>query len=200
VNYGLTGRSPVFLAVVTSGPDEDVHEILDVAVVAEDGSTILNTALLPSNIVRADPDFLARAGYNDGEWAPSPAPSNVGHALFRALEGGLVVGHDAQRAMRFVLPVVSEALWSQSFPATVVAEKLRSLDSPWIDTTTLAWEQLGDLGLQSLSLEAVADFVGVAPPQMGSALSEARTVREVYVKLLRAGWFQRLWWRLANRR
>lgn len=197
MNYALNGRSPVFLAAVTSGPEEDEYEILDIAVVGADGEILFNTALLPSRPDKGDPDFLARVDYSDGAWAPSPSEDDVGLALLGTLEGRVVVGHDVQRAMRFVRPVIRRVLEGQGVPPGAVDARMLSIDSPWIDTTTLAWEHLVPCGLQSLSLTAVSEFLGVDASIPTSALQEARATREIYDALLRAPWWRRwfCWWR-----
>jgi len=200
VSYDINGRSPVFLAVVTSGPDAGEHEILDVAVVGTDGSTLLHTALLPSRPDKGVAEFLVRAGYSDGEWAPSPSENDVGQALLKFLENRLVVGHDVQRAMRFVRPVVRQILESKNVPPDAVLARMLSIDSPWIDTVTLAWEQIEPCGLENLSLASVAEFLGIELNTPTSALQEARAVREVYRTLLRLSWWRRFICRLRARR
>lgn len=197
MNYDLNDRTPVFIAAVTSGADADEYELLDVAVVGEGGEILFNTALLPSRPDKGDPEFLARAGYSDGEWAPSPSENDAGLALLKAFEGRIIIGHDVQRAMRFVRPVVRRILESQGVPPGAVSARMLSIDSPWIDTTTLAWEQLTPCGLQSLSLTAVSDFLGIEVSTPTSALQEARATRKVYNSLLRAPWWRRwfCWWR-----
>lgn len=186
----------VFVSVLTTGRDETKHEILDIAVLNQRDEVLFSTAVAPDHIHTADPAFLERAGYVDADWAPSPAPIEIGLELFEALSGPLIVGHDIPFAMRFLEPVIRAALEAQELPVSVIEEKMNEIQSPWIDTVTLVWEQLMENGVTGFSLEETAAFMRIDLPTPVSALHEARTIRKVYRKLFQLNWWDRLWWRL----
>ena len=188
-------RTWVFVATHTTGLDENRHEIVDVAILDSDGKTLLHTAVLPKNLDTADADVLAFTGYNDGEWAPSPEFAALARSILGHLTGPVIVGHNTQLDMRFLNHLMRRAFVVEELEPEEIEGMLGRVDTRFIDTVTLAWEQLADLGgLKSLSLQDVCAYLRIHY-KADSALSDARASRAVYEKLLRANAWQRWWWR-----
>jgi len=59
----------------------------------------------------------------------------------------------------------------------------------------LTAEHLIPGGIESLSLKNVCVFLGIEPEgAQHRALAGAEKCREVYLTIVRAGWFKRWWW------
>jgi DNA polymerase III epsilon subunit-like protein len=176
----------VFISALTTGPDQHEHELLEIAVLNAAGQTLLHTAVAPTKIHTAEPESLVKANYSAGDWAPSPFSTTIAKQIQVLLAGAILVGHDTQFTMRFVHHLLKETLGT--------AEKV---DTRFIDTVTLMWEQLVPLGLTNLTLEDASFFLRLPFKPNHSALDDARAARVLYLKLLRAGPLQRLWWKWA---
>jgi len=176
----------VFVAVQTSGPDENQDEILDLAIVAADGATILHTAFLPGS----DTELPEELGYSPGDLAPSPLFVQTAQRILAELAAVTIVGHDPQLAMRFIRRQLRLAFAEED--KEEVDEMLARISSPYIDTVTLAWEQLP--ALNDRSLEAVCAYLRIPYRAHHSALEDARAARIVQRTLVRGTALKRWWW------
>lgn len=189
-------RTWVFVATHTTGLDENQHEVIDLALLDSNGDTLLHTAFLPKNLEAADQDVLDSVGFSPGDWAPSPRFGKKARQILGHLTGPVIVGHNTQLDMRFINRLLRAAFVAEELEPEEIETMMARLDDRFIDTVTLAWEQLADLGgLKSLSLEDVCSFLRIDYKPNHSALEDARASREVYEKLLRAGWWQRWRWK-----
>lgn len=193
-------RPLVFVDTETTGLDENKHEIIDIAIVGEDGATIFNTNVKPRHIETADPKALEINGYNAGEWEPSPYFTDIAERVLDLLSGPVIVGQNVQFDMRFINRELRTALVANGLSEEETAKKMRKVSYHMIDTVTLIYEHLGPCGITSLSLKPTADFLGIELDNAHTALADARATREVFYKLLRATWWQRLKWKWRARR
>jgi DNA polymerase III epsilon subunit-like protein len=192
----LDDRPLVFVAVHTSGSDETVHEVIDLAIVDEDGDSLLHTAIAPQALASANPDALAENGYSPGEWAPSPLFGAKARQILGHLTGPLVAGYDTQFHMRFLNRLMRSSFEAEELDPEEVDAMMARIYPMYVDAMSLAYEQLGDLGgLKSLSLEDVAKFLKIPYEPNHSALMDARTAQQVYTTLFQAGPFRRWWWK-----
>lgn len=165
----------IFVATRTTGSDSATHEILELALIAENGDIVFNTAFAPENLHLADPAYLEAAGYNDGEWAPSPASVPLAKQILGHLTGVAVGGHATLGDMAFVERFLKDQLGD--------AEVDGKLSTLFVDVMTLAWDRLTPLGIPNLTLEAICYFLNIRYKASRSALEDARATRAIYKKL-----------------
>lgn len=183
----LRDRPRVYLDLETTGLNPANHEIIEIGFVRDDGFS-WHIKIHPEHPETAEPKALEVNGYTPEEWETQGATCLILalRQLRVFLEDCVIVGHN----VAFDVAFLEEAFRKAS-------------DKPWhayyaIDTTTLAYEHLVPLGLKSVSLKHVCEFLGLSPePDQHRALAGAETCRKVYQKLARAGWLQRLWWGLS---
>ena len=181
-------RRLIFLDTETTGLDPEVHEILELALVAEDGSVLLHTRVRPERLEQADPRALEVNGYSAEGWADAPAWADVAPRVAELLRGAVAVGHNV------------------AFDAEMLRAGLKRVDPELaggvchyrLDTLVLALEHLAPVGLERFNLGAVCDFLGVELKDAHTALADTLAARAVYRKLARAGWLRRLGWRLRS--
>lgn len=187
----LRTHSVVFLDVETTGLDPKTHEIVEIAIVAIDGSVVLNTKVKPVNLETATEEALKVNGYADHPewWDGAPTFEEIKDEVLAALEHKIIVGQNPQFDRNFVV----EAL------ARVGVEKAyRKVRRHTVDTITLAWEHLVPCGLEMLNLGHECEFLGIELDREGGihgALPDAQAARTVYLMTLRATEEQRFAWR-----
>ena len=175
----------VFLDTETTGLDPETHEIVEIAIVALDGSVLLNTKVKPVNIEAASPRALEVNGYNEADWAGAPTFDEIKEDVMAALKHKVIVGQNPQFDRNFVVEALSRC---------GVEKAYRKLKRHTIDTITLAWEHLVPCGLDRLNLGAECEFLGI-PLEAHQALADAQGCRAVYLMTLRATEEQRFAWR-----
>jgi DNA polymerase-3 subunit epsilon len=196
----LKNRPLVFIDIETTGLDENKHEILEIAVLGEDGETLLHTAVKPEHIETASPKALEINGYNPGEWEPSPLFGEIADKVHELLSGPVIAGQNVSFDMRFVNRALRHAFAERGMSEEEVDAKMESVSYHLIDTVTLAYEHLAPGGLRSLSLWAVCKWLGIVNKKAHSALSDIRATREVYYALYQATSWDRFWWRILGPR
>ena len=186
----LRQHSLAFLDVETTGLDPNVHEILEIAVVALDGSVLLDTKVKPVNLETAAEEALKINGYADHPelWEGAPTFDEIKDDVVTVLEHKIVVGQTPQFDRSFVVAALERV---------GVEEAYKKVRRHIIDTVVLAWEHLAPCGLERLSLDAICEFLGIPThrEKRHSALKDAQAVRVVYLMLLRATEEQRFAWR-----
>jgi|GEM_PF-1437282 len=184
----------VFVDLETTGFDESYHEIIEVAIVAQNKMPLLHTKVRPKHLDEAmakDPAGTKQAlelnGYNELEWKNEPTWVEIAPRVRSLLTDVVIVGHHPGFDLRFI-------------NAWLKRTEVGNGGIPYhgIDTATLAHEHLIPCGAKSVSLGATCAFLGISNVGAHTALSDALRCRAVYYALLRAGPLRRLWWRLAG--
>jgi DNA polymerase III epsilon subunit-like protein len=182
----MTPKFPdlVFIAIQTTGSDVTEDFIVDIAIVAEDGTTVLNTAIAPSKFVGELPEEL---GYTKGDLAPSPLFEALALQILGLLTRPIIAGHDTQFSMRFLDHFLRESLEEAGED---VDELMGRLSTRFLDTVTLSHEQIGKMGL-----EEAMYYLRLPYRSNHSSLEDARASRTLYNTLSRANAWQRWWWK-----
>ena len=190
----LQHRRLVFLDCETTGLDPQVHEMIEVAAVVAHPNkngvppTMFEAKIKPEHIERAHPKALEVNGYNEQEWENARPLQEVLPEFLSFLEGAVIGGQNT----RFDVGFINAAIDRLGLAVRV--------DYHVLDVSTLAYEHLVPLGLKSLSLRKICDFLGIQPePGIHRALNGAKRALDVYYALCRASWMDRLRWKLANR-
>ena len=129
----------------------------------------------PRKIESADPKALEVNKYSEEEWAgAADFDKEAAKILVLVFQDVLFVGHNVVFDHEFLKHMVRSVGVQPSFGYHK------------IDTVTLAWEHLGDLGLtKSLSLWNVCIALDITNEGAHSAMADVLRCREVYKKLLR---------------
>lgn len=192
----LREKPVVFLDTETSGLLKHPYaEILEIAVVALDGTVLLDTKVRPVLLEQAlfhDPEGTEAAlkvnGYDADIWKDAPRFEELVEVIEKIFKYKVIVGHNPNFDRTFVLRGLEHA---------GIKDAHRWLERHVVDTTTLAWEHLVPCGLNQLRFGEVCRFLGVALDRehRHGALADAQACRAVYLTLLRATEEQRLTWR-----
>jgi DNA polymerase-3 subunit epsilon len=184
----LRTKPVVFVDTETTGLDPKKNEILEIAIVALDGSVLLNTKVKPVNLETAHPKALEVNGYNDADWADAPTFAEIKDQVIEHLDHRVFVGQNPQFDRNFIV---------EALDRVGVEKAYRKVDYHTIDTITLAWEHLVPCGIERLNLDAICEFLGVPLDRENrhGALADAQAARTVYLMLLRATEEQRMAWR-----
>jgi DNA polymerase-3 subunit epsilon len=174
----------VFVDLETSGLDPNHHEILEVALIKDNGETYL-TKITPQHPERFSEEALKVNGYSPDAWANAnslpTALSQIKEFLKEKDVSILLVAHNAKFDYGFLEAVYKQNNIKQPFSYHT------------IDTVTLALEHLVPLGLDKLSLKDVCRFLSIEPePDVHSALNGAKKCQEVYDKITNLSWFDKM--------
>lgn len=177
-NTPLNQRPLLFIDTETTGLDSRIHEILEVAVVRCDPTTLeildkWETRVKPTRIDTAHPKALEVNGYkaNPELWDDAPLFDDIADTLAEKLQGGVLVGHNINFDVGFI-----EAGFR-------VAGKTLALPYHRVDTVALAYMVLVPRGLDSLSLRVIRPFLGIEPEGAHRAMKDALDTREVYKRI-----------------
>ena len=189
----VSGKRLVFVDVETTGLNPVDHEIIEYAIITEYPEGLVTEVACkvhPEHIETAHPKALEVNGYTSEKWCLAGAQSQKEAAIDIGLhlKFAAVVGHNIPFDMSF-------------FQETLKREGVTiSIGHLNVDTMTLAYEHLVPLGLQNMSLKGICEFIGIQPePDTHEALNGARKCREVYHRLARATWLDRLCWKRNHR-
>ena len=182
----------VVIDTETTGLDPKDQEILEIAIVALDGTVLLHTKVKPVNLASANEKALEINNYNEADWADAPTFDEIKGQVMEALKHKIIVGQNPQFDRGFIVEALNRC---------GVEKAYRKLSYHTIDTVTLAWEHLAPCGLNRLNLDAICDFLGVPldREKRHGALADAQATRTVYLMILRATEEQRMaWWQRAK--
>ena len=180
----------VYVATHTTGLDEHEHEVIDLAVLDSDGNTLLHTAIFPESLETADQDMLDTVGFDPGDWAPSPHFAKKALRLLGYLTRATIVGHNTQLDMRFINRLLRKAFVASELEPEEINEMMGRIDTLFVDTVTLAHEQIGRMGLEETCI-----YLRIPYKANHSALEDAKATRAVYNMLFQASAWKRWWWR-----
>lgn len=166
----------------TTGLRSEYHEIIEIALITidQEGKELnrWHKKIRPLNIDRADPVALQINGYDHADWLHAPTFETVAEELYSLLEGGILLGHN----VKFDLEFLNEAFFLCELPP---------LHHRQIDSQTLAYEHLYPLGLKSLSMDKIREFLGLSMRGSHTALKDALDVLYLWRLLSRASMLTR---------
>ncbi|HXV27312.1 MAG TPA: 3'-5' exonuclease [Candidatus Paceibacterota bacterium] len=145
------------LAVVdleTSGLDAGIHEILDLAVLVVDQRTLklrerYSARVRPQNIRRGAKRALEVVGYSPREWRTA-VPLEAAMEIFSEKTSGAVLCSANMYLTRSFLDAAFKACG---------VEDLTSYHH--VDLMSLAWARAGDIGMDRLTMDALARRLGI---------------------------------------
>lgn len=174
----------VFIDLETTGLNPDIHEIIECALIFEDGGTY-HKYIRPNRIEYADPVALKINGFHERskEWKDSISQEELAFALVGLLHNRIIIGHNPTFDMSFIKELIH--LHGEQF----------TCHNRVIDTMTLAYEHLYHIGLKRLSLDSIRAFFGWNGEGSHTALYDTKTVKRLYYKLMRATIFDRFMWK-----
>jgi len=177
----------VFIDTETTGFDPEVHEVIEFA--ARKGDETLEFKVRPQHIETAQEEALEVNGYTEEAWVDAVEMSEALPQIVAFLKGTVVVGHNPGFDMGFINKAVKDS-------------EMEDVRLPYhlIDTVALAYEHLEPCGLWSFRLHNVCKFLGITNEGEHTAMVDVERCRQVYLKLNRAGWLKRLWWRFIGPR
>lgn len=181
-------RPIIFLDVETTHlePGDDAGEILEIAIIDIHGSTLLHKKILPEHIETASEEALEINGYDEKVWAKEAVPFQTIALHVRGLmTGSVIIGQNPGFDRGFVLHHLNKLGLDTS-----------KISYHTIDTATLTWEHITP-PCGSVSLGWACRALGISNEGAHTALADVHRCREVYLKLMRATWLHRLWWRVA---
>jgi len=174
MRFDIRTAPRAFVDVETTGLDDSFHEIVEIAIIQQDG-TEWSTKIKPEDIGSADPAALAINGYSEEKWETAPSMENVAPIIRAKLMGRIPVAHNAAFDKGFIM----RALAAEDLD-------IRGVGYHWIDTVTLAYHLLVPQGLDRLSLKSVCNRLGVSNEGAHTALADALRCKKVYEALCSA--------------
>ena len=173
----------IFCDIETTGLNAYEHEIISISMLVDSihGSSEWTALIKPKNIDTADPVALKINGYNEETWAQAITLEEALVTIAKKLDvsNGIFIGWNPQ----FDLSFIRMALLQGGYKVP----RLRV-----IDAMVLAHEHL--IGLQSLKLVSVREYLGLDNSLAHTALQDAKDTRKIYWMLYRASLVDRLYY------
>lgn len=186
--HAISKKNRVFVDCETTGLDDAIQEIIEICLMAADGSILFQSKVKPRHIETAHPRALEVNGYNEEDWADAPYFSEVAEEIYKILKWCIWIGHNPSFDLGFVKAELKR-----------VDEKyLKGLGYHTIDTVGFAEEHLSDIGLDSLSLVNVCKFLRIELKNAHTAEADTEACRQVYLTLRQAGVRDRWRWKRWN--
>jgi len=167
-----------FIDVETTGLDPAQHDIVELAVVRVDARTLEvlaehHTRITPERLAAAEPEALALCGFSPRAWARAVPLRDALHAVVPLCEHATLAGHN----VAFDASFLAAAFERTGLPHPVVHHRR-------IDTEILAWPLLACGAVESLSLDALAQYFGLRRPMPHRALADAYCSLEIARRLV----------------
>lgn len=157
----------------TTGLDLQTSVVLEfAAIVVDDGVEVARyeTKIKPTDqeLQYAHPKALEVNGYTDEAWADAPTIEQVAPDIVALLDGCTLVGHNVS---------FDEGMLKAHFAAYGIEAKI-----PYkkIDTVTLAYEHLTPLGLKSVSLDRIREFLGWSKAGAHTAMKDVEDTKQLF--------------------
>lgn len=182
----------LFFDIETTGLDKDKHTILEIAIVRTTYSgEILSTYVQKikpstSDLASASKKALEINGYSEEDWLVSVSPEQAAKEIVSRFEGKVILA--GQNIGGFDIPFLQAFLSRNGYPKYRVGRR-------YIDTMSLAIEHLIPCGLKSVSLVNIRKALKVETGVAHSALADTLACVEIYKRLSRATFLQRLYWK-----
>lgn len=162
----------------TTGLDPQTSVVLEFAAIIVDNGVVVSryeTKIKPTEqeLQYAHPKALEKNGYTDEAWADAPTVEQVACDIITLLDGCVLVGHNV---------AFDETMLKANFAAHGITGRI-----PYhkIDTITLAYEHLTPLGLKSVSLDRVRDFLGWSKDGAHTAMKDVEDTKRLFDLLWR---------------
>lgn len=181
----------VVVDVETTGTDPSVHEILEIAIVAMDGSVLFHSKISPQQIETASPRALEINAFDPVLWEGAPRWQAVAPKICQVLEGKQLVGHNVHFDKGFIFGMFSR----YGLPVPDVMYQ-------FVDTSTLIFEHLTPIWTDPPHDRlGLATVMKVFWPELDChrALGDAEGTRRLALKLAHASLLSKLWWMLLWR-
>jgi len=156
----------VFVDVETTGLNPAYHEIIEIALVSKDFT--YHRKIIPEMIEHADPFAMKLNGYCPEKWSEAITAKQLILEIQYLLKNVTLAGHNVSFDIEFL-----EETYTRY-------GKIFNLKRRRIDTVTMAYEHLYPLGLQSLSLDAIRDFLDWSKEGSHTALKDAQDSRRLF--------------------
>jgi DNA polymerase III epsilon subunit-like protein len=180
-----------FIDTETTGLDYNRHSIIEFAVVSTIHGEWVTKIQLPAELMaQADPQALKVNGYTPEAWVGAPVELAAYPEIYSRLEGHLIIGQN----VAYDLTILDNTLKRLELDSI-----RKKLPRRYLDTMSFSYEHLAPLGLKSLSLEKVCDFLGIPNEGAHTALVDARRTKAVYDKIMSATIINKLYWKFRNR-
>ena len=168
-------RPLVFIDVETTGLVHDFHEILEIAAVTVDPTTlevesVWARKIKPLRIEDAAPRALEKNRYTPEAWEEAIDLAEALTELTPILRGSLVAGHNVGFDARFLLTAYQSFGW-------LCPMGIGSYHK--LDTVSVAWMLMAVGRVSSLSLDSVCAELGISGAGSHSALPDALCSLEI---------------------
>lgn len=174
----------VYLDLETTGLNPDVHEIIECAIVYDDGTPSYHRFVKPERIHLADYKALQINKYRERihEWNNAISKEQLAFELAGLLKDKVIIGHNPFFDYSFIKELFEQHQHDRPF-------------NNLVDTKTLAFEHLHHIGLKSVSLDSIRRFFKWDMKNSHTALNDALDCQKLYHKLNRASFIRRLFWK-----
>lgn len=177
-----------FIDTETTGLNPNEHEILEIAILKYRGDCFLGQLyfkIKPEHLELAEAKALEINGYaaNPAAWDEASPMSVIGPKVLSFIEGAVLVGHNVSFDREFLVRNLARSGVEGRVPHRV------------IDTITLAYEHLQPLGLKSMSLDAIREFLGWSKKGAHTALKDAEDARRLFKLVWRISFWGKLYLR-----
>ena len=171
-------RPLTFIDLETTGLDPARHEILEIGVIGVDGRTLaeIDSAAVrvrPVRLQDADPAAPRLNAYSPSRWENATSLSEALHRISPFLAGATLAGHNVAFDRAFL-----EVAWRAT------GGPPRGIDHHLLDTASLAWPLLAEGIVDSLSLMAISEALGLDLSEPHRALADAERSLEIARRLL----------------
>lgn len=179
----LRQKNIVIIDIETTGLDEQIHEIIEFAGLCLSSGELLHLKIKPNNINTADPLSLSINNYNERNWKNALSQKEALEKINLFLKNKIYLGQN----VNFDLKFIKKGLNKYGIES--------NLGRRHIDTMTLAYEHLVPLGLESLSLRSICNFIGINNEGEHTAVADVMRTKNVYLSLDKASWLSKRKWR-----
>jgi DNA polymerase-3 subunit epsilon len=178
VKTPLTSRPLLFVDVETTGLDPALNEIVELSAVRVHPQLLfiqreMTTRVRPQFPERCSIETAALNGFDPEKWDDAPDIYDALKHFTPIAEGCVLAGHNVG---------IDKAFLDSGFRRAGLTWP--KMDHHVIDTASLAWPLVAVGALESLSLSAVCDVLGVSNEGAHSARRDVARAMEVYRRLM----------------